>query len=471
MPFHIIVEEAHRYIQNDKDRFLIGYNIFERIAKEGRKYGAILGLISQRPVELSDTVISQCSNFLIFKMNHPIDVDYIRKMVPNINDEIVEKQKNLQAGTCLGFGAAFKIPMIIKMDMPDPAPWSGNCDVVTYWNGGQTGSDNISMSTSSPTNSFSGSLSLLSLDEDTSSDSAPELIKTLESLDVANGSFGLTKLSDSVSVENSDKNIDDANSISVGNGSGGFISTLSTDINKKAAITDTGVPLVSFLDSDELDDYQSIDNLSGNNLETNLLNSSMSDKQSSNVSQMQSLIGNITSNNNYADTNASIEANVTSAPAIEIPSFATSRMDDEEEDDDSKFVNAPTFAASSKLVDGPSINDRVADLSSEFSNSFNDKLEKSSVNKNDLPSIDLNSPMTSVESFIQLADGQQKSESDNFDSISPVDINIDFANNVNSFAPPDINLDKSNNFDSVSPVSINNEDADKVVVPLVSFID
>ena len=139
IPFHIVVEEAHRYIQNDTDRFLIGYNIFERIAKEGRKYAVILGLISQRPVELSDTVISQCSNFLIFKMNHPVDVDYIRKMVPNISDEIVEKQKTLQAGTCLGFGMAFRIPLIVKMEMPNPAPWSGNCDVVTIWNGNGSG--------------------------------------------------------------------------------------------------------------------------------------------------------------------------------------------------------------------------------------------------------------------------------------------------------------------------------------------
>ena len=137
-PYHIIVEEAHRYIQNDNDRFLLGYNIFERVAKEGRKYGVILGIITQRPVELSDTVISQCSNFLIFKMNHPVDVEYIRKMVPNISDEIVEKQKTLQAGTCLGFGSAFRIPMIVKMDMPNPTPWSGNCDVVAFWSGGDS---------------------------------------------------------------------------------------------------------------------------------------------------------------------------------------------------------------------------------------------------------------------------------------------------------------------------------------------
>lgn len=138
IPFHIVVEEAHRYIQNDTDRFLLGYNIFERIAKEGRKYGVVLGLISQRPVELSDTVISQCSNFMIFKMNHPVDVEYIKKMVPNISEEIVDKQKTLQSGTCLGFGGAFRIPLIIKMEMPDPKPWSGNCDVVSIWKGNNT---------------------------------------------------------------------------------------------------------------------------------------------------------------------------------------------------------------------------------------------------------------------------------------------------------------------------------------------
>ena len=153
IPFHIIVEEAHRYIQNDTDRFLIGYNIFERIAKEGRKYGVILGLISQRPVELSDTVISQCSNFLIFKMNHPVDVEYIRKMVPNISDEIVEKQKTLQSGTCLGFGLGFRIPLIVRMEMPNPAPWSGNANVVEIWKG--KSANNVRGATPAPINNNS----------------------------------------------------------------------------------------------------------------------------------------------------------------------------------------------------------------------------------------------------------------------------------------------------------------------------
>lgn len=133
IPFHIFVEEAHRYVQRDGDVELIGYNIFERAAKEGRKYGLMFNLISQRPVEISDTVISQCANFLIFKITHPRDLDYITKMLPNISADIVEKQKTLQPGTCMAFGSAFKIPTIVRMQMPDPAPSSSSCDVVRTW--------------------------------------------------------------------------------------------------------------------------------------------------------------------------------------------------------------------------------------------------------------------------------------------------------------------------------------------------
>ena len=132
-PIHIILEEAHRYVQNDNDVNLLGSNIFERIAKEGRKYGIILGLITQRPSELSNTAISQCNNFLIFKMQHPLDIDYIRDMVPNITSEIIKKLKILPAGTCMAFGLAFKVPVLIKLKMPDPAPASSNCDISSNW--------------------------------------------------------------------------------------------------------------------------------------------------------------------------------------------------------------------------------------------------------------------------------------------------------------------------------------------------
>lgn len=133
IPFHLFIEEAHRYVVKDNDHFLLGYNIFERIAKEGRKYGVMLDLVSQRPVEISETVIAQMSNFCILKMTHPRDLDYINKMLPNISGDIIEKLTSLQSGTMVAFGSAFKIPVIVKMDMPDPAPYSSNCDVVYRW--------------------------------------------------------------------------------------------------------------------------------------------------------------------------------------------------------------------------------------------------------------------------------------------------------------------------------------------------
>ena len=133
IPFNILLEEAHRYVQKDRDEFLFGYNIFDRVAKEGRKYGVIMSLISQRPVDLSETVISQCSNFIIFKMSHPRDIEYITKMIPNITEDTIEKQKSLQVGNCLVFGSGFKIPLIAKLEFPNPAPQSSSCNVVEKW--------------------------------------------------------------------------------------------------------------------------------------------------------------------------------------------------------------------------------------------------------------------------------------------------------------------------------------------------
>lgn len=133
LPFHIILEEAHRYVQNDSDIDILGYNIFDRIAKEGRKYGVLLGLISQRPSDLSETSISQCSNFLIYKMLHPRDIQYIREMVPNITDEIVKRLRVLQPGNCIAFGTAFNLPVMVKLDIPTPPPSSSSVDISSNW--------------------------------------------------------------------------------------------------------------------------------------------------------------------------------------------------------------------------------------------------------------------------------------------------------------------------------------------------
>ena len=133
IPFHIIIEEAHRYVQKDKDVDILGYNIFERITKEGRKYGVFLGLITQRPSELSDTAISQCSNFIILRTLHPKDLDYIKNMVPNISSEIVQQLKSLQPGHCIAFGSAFKVPISMYVELPNPTPNSNNVNLGLIW--------------------------------------------------------------------------------------------------------------------------------------------------------------------------------------------------------------------------------------------------------------------------------------------------------------------------------------------------
>ena len=132
-PVHIILEEAHRYVQNDNDINVLGYNIFDRITKEGRKYGVLLGLITQRPSELSNTALSQCSNFIAFRMFHPDDLRIISNISSNVALETVEKLKSLVPGIAMVFGISFKIPLLVKLDLPDPMPQSTSVNIEKMW--------------------------------------------------------------------------------------------------------------------------------------------------------------------------------------------------------------------------------------------------------------------------------------------------------------------------------------------------
>lgn len=132
-PVQIILEEAHRYVQNDDDIKNLGYNIFDRITKEGRKYGVVLGLITQRPSELSNTSLSQCSNYLVLRMFHPADLEIIKNITHNMSDANVLKLKSLRPGVALCFGNAFNIPIFTKIDKPDPTPNSANASIEGLW--------------------------------------------------------------------------------------------------------------------------------------------------------------------------------------------------------------------------------------------------------------------------------------------------------------------------------------------------
>ena len=132
-PIHIILEEAHRYVQHDTDIKILGYNIFDRITKEGRKYGVILGMITQRPSELSITAFSQCSNFIILRMFYPDDLNMVKAITSNIDDSIFEKIKSFLPGNALVFGTAFKMPLLVKLDIPNPMPESTSVNINDTW--------------------------------------------------------------------------------------------------------------------------------------------------------------------------------------------------------------------------------------------------------------------------------------------------------------------------------------------------
>lgn len=133
MPINFIIEEAHRFVKEDSYYGAVGYNIFERIAKEGRKYGFLLGISSQRPSELSKTVVSQCSNFIIHRVQNPDDLKYISRMVPYINSNMIERLTYLQTGNALVFGTAINIPTLTKFDQARPATDSENAKITEKW--------------------------------------------------------------------------------------------------------------------------------------------------------------------------------------------------------------------------------------------------------------------------------------------------------------------------------------------------
>lgn len=132
-PINIVLEEAHRYVQNDTDTDVIGYNIFDRITKEGRKYGCFLTFITQRPSELSSTALSQCSNFIVFRLFYPKDFEMVKSISTNVTIEAINKIKTLNSGCALSFGTGFKIPLLVSFELPSPMPESSSLKLDDLW--------------------------------------------------------------------------------------------------------------------------------------------------------------------------------------------------------------------------------------------------------------------------------------------------------------------------------------------------
>jgi len=133
-PVHLILEEAHRYVAQRKSGFAIDASRgFERIAKEGRKYGLFLILASQRPSELSSTVLSQCSNFIVHRIQNPDDMQHIRQMTPFISESVMRRLPSLPKQHALIFGSAVNLPTTFKVREVSPRPKSDDARIRDLW--------------------------------------------------------------------------------------------------------------------------------------------------------------------------------------------------------------------------------------------------------------------------------------------------------------------------------------------------
>ncbi|ADE16408.1 protein of unknown function DUF87 [Nitrosococcus halophilus Nc 4] len=134
LPVNLILEEAHRYIAEYPSGYARGASwIFERIAKEGRKYGMFLMVASQRPSELSRTVLSQCSNFIIHRIQNPDDLAHIRHMTPLVSDMVIKRLPSLPKQHALIFGNAVNLPATFKVRDVSPAPKSDDAAIRELW--------------------------------------------------------------------------------------------------------------------------------------------------------------------------------------------------------------------------------------------------------------------------------------------------------------------------------------------------
>jgi DNA helicase HerA-like ATPase len=133
-PVHLLLEEAHRYIASTPSRYAIDASrVFERIAKEGRKYGLFLLVASQRPSELSKTVLSQCSNFVIHRIQNPDDLSHIRQMTPFISDAVLKRLPSLPKQHALVFGTSVNLPTTFKVRDAVPLPASDDAKIRDLW--------------------------------------------------------------------------------------------------------------------------------------------------------------------------------------------------------------------------------------------------------------------------------------------------------------------------------------------------
>lgn len=135
LPVVLVLEEAQNYIQQPRfaEEESIARSVFERIAREGRKYGLSLVVSSQRPSELSKTVLSQCSSFIVHRLQNPEDLRYFREIVPGIYGPMLQQIPALAPQTALVLGECVPAPALVKIREANPIPRSRDPRFFDYW--------------------------------------------------------------------------------------------------------------------------------------------------------------------------------------------------------------------------------------------------------------------------------------------------------------------------------------------------
>lgn len=137
LPIALVLEEAHSYIPADADaRLSVALEAIERIAKEGRKYGLSLIVVSQRPANVSSTILSQCGTFVALRLTSDVDQAHVLRLLPDTLGNQGSLLSSLRDGEAVVSGDGVTLPGRVRFDRPTPRPRSSDVRFHKAWKDG-----------------------------------------------------------------------------------------------------------------------------------------------------------------------------------------------------------------------------------------------------------------------------------------------------------------------------------------------
>lgn len=133
-PLLLVYEEAHKYVPKAMGaKYTASRLAIERIAKEGRKYGVTLALVTQRPSEISETIFSQCNNFISMRLTNPADQNYVKRLLPDTLGPLTDSLSTLESGDAILIGDAVVMPSLVTVGRTKPEPSSSDIRYIQEW--------------------------------------------------------------------------------------------------------------------------------------------------------------------------------------------------------------------------------------------------------------------------------------------------------------------------------------------------